>query len=257
MRPVLRGSSPRSSDYKNYQDAKLDLVSRIGSSKFNGRQLGSYCSYCERVINTNLAVEHIEPKDGDHGKPQLIGTWTNYLLACVNCNSTKSKKEVDFSKLFFPDRDNTFAAFTYSADGNVTPSDSCSRSSLKDSIANATLSLVGLDKKSSQTKDANGNIIALDRVNQRIQIWGIAEDSLGEYKNNKDNQAVVNGIVRAMCANGFFSVWMTVFEEFPEMRNRFIDVMKGTRESGCFDPITTAPISPHPNADQLEHGSKI
>lgn len=48
MRPVCRGPSPRKQDFANYDDAKPDLVSR----------LGLYCSYCERRIATNLAVEH-------------------------------------------------------------------------------------------------------------------------------------------------------------------------------------------------------
>ncbi len=41
-------------------------------------------------IATNLAVEHIQPKD-DERYPELEGSWDNYLLGCVNCNSTKSR----------------------------------------------------------------------------------------------------------------------------------------------------------------------
>ncbi len=49
MRPVFRGNSPRAADYANYRDAFVELASRIGL----------FCSYCERRIATQLAVEHI------------------------------------------------------------------------------------------------------------------------------------------------------------------------------------------------------
>ena len=50
MRPVDKGTAP--TVYTKYQDAGPDLQSR----------LGDYCSYCERQIETHLAVEHIQPK---------------------------------------------------------------------------------------------------------------------------------------------------------------------------------------------------
>jgi 5-methylcytosine-specific restriction endonuclease McrA len=105
MRPVRRGLSPLSLDYADYQNAKPDLVAR----------LGPYCSFCERPVFTQLAVEHIQPK----GLPQyapLIGRWTNFLLACVNCNSTKKVKNVVLADVLLPDRDNTSAVFCYLPD---------------------------------------------------------------------------------------------------------------------------------------------
>ncbi|NOQ13247.1 MAG: HNH endonuclease, partial [Methyloprofundus sp.] len=62
MRPVRRGASPKAEDYEDYSDAKTDLISRISSGQFKERHIAAYCSYCERKIDTNLAVEHIEPK---------------------------------------------------------------------------------------------------------------------------------------------------------------------------------------------------
>lgn len=49
MRPVLRGDSPQAMDFANYRDAFGELASRIDM----------FCSYCERRIVTQLAVEHI------------------------------------------------------------------------------------------------------------------------------------------------------------------------------------------------------
>lgn len=46
MRPVRRRRSPEAGDFDDYRDAFKHLVSR----------LGSYCSYCERRVVTQLAV---------------------------------------------------------------------------------------------------------------------------------------------------------------------------------------------------------
>lgn len=114
MRPVDRGDSPNNGDFENYRDAYIPLLAR----------LGPYCSYCERRIQTNLAVEHIQPK-ADYLYPELEGRWENYLLACVNCNSTKGDKDVRPENFYLPDRDNTLAA------------------SLRDQLAGRTVSATG------------------------------------------------------------------------------------------------------------------
>ena len=76
MRPVDKGVAP--ARYVRYQDANSDLRGRIGD----------YCSYCERQIETHLAVEHVQPKVR---RTTLRNSWSNFLLGCVNCNSSKGK----------------------------------------------------------------------------------------------------------------------------------------------------------------------
>ncbi|MCP4108421.1 MAG: HNH endonuclease [Desulfobacteraceae bacterium] len=244
MRPIQRGSSPLEADFDDYKDAKPYLISR----------LGIYCSYCERRIATMLAVEHIQPK-ALTAYEHLAGRWENFLLGCVNCNSTKGKKNVMLADILLPDRDNTFAAFTYLADGTVKPADSLSES-LK-TKAQDTLALTGLDKKISTALDENDRQIAIDRLAQRMEVWAVAEDARDDIVANPGNEAVRQGTVRTAAGYGFFSIWMTVFEDDPDMRNRLIDIFSGTRNSGCFVPVTTLPISPAPNPDNLLHGSKI
>jgi hypothetical protein len=68
MRPIDKGNAPQV--FTNYQDAKPFLTN----------QLGTYCSYCERRIATNLAVEHILPKDINLPYAHLRNEWTNFLL---------------------------------------------------------------------------------------------------------------------------------------------------------------------------------
>lgn len=244
MRPVHRGHSPQAEDYTNYEDAKPELISR----------LGSYCSYCERRIATQLAVEHIQPKALPAYQP-LIGRWENLLLACVNCNSTKGDRNVLPSDLLLPDRDNSFAAYCYTQDGRVFV-----RSGLSmevSTLANTTLTITGLDRASSHITDANGRLVALDRVSQRMEVWLVAQDSRRDLDNDPTNVALQHATVRAALGYGYFSIWMTVFAGCRDMRRLFIEAFKGTQGSGCFDPQTTSEVSPAPNPDRLPNGGKL
>ena len=244
MRPVQRGDSPKSIDFYEYTDAKPFLASR----------LGQYCSYCERHVVTNLAVEHIQPK-GICAYSHLQGRWNNFLLSCINCNSTKKDKNVALSNTLLPDRDNTFAAFDYHADGEIKISNQTPKDKIK--LAECILSMVGLDKKISITLDENGKQVALDRVSQRIQTWGSALEAKNAVDNLPGNDALRRTVVLLAQSSGFFSIWMTVFSNDPDMRNRLIDAFPGTRGSGCFDPATTQSICPAPNPDQLTDGAKL
>ena len=90
MRPVTRGDSPQVNDFDDYRDAFGPLAGRIGP----------YCSYCERLIPTQLAVEHIQAKNPAGPYAHLEGSWINYLLGCVNCNGTKGDKDVQLGAVF-------------------------------------------------------------------------------------------------------------------------------------------------------------
>lgn len=245
MRPVKKGTSPVDGDFNKYEDAKPELVAR----------LGLYCSYCERKISTLLAVEHIEPKDGKNGKPQEEKRWSNFLLACVNCNSCKGSKAVDFQKLFFPDRDNTYHAFYYTDDGKVMSNPKLTPDQIV--IANNSLKLVGLDKPVQEFKDANDELVALDRAAQRMQVISIAQAALNSMLTEPDSIGLKEMIIKNAEANGFFSIWMKVFDNYPDMKIRLIQAFKGTEESGCFDMTNGEAITPAPNSDALDYGGKV
>ena len=244
MRPVRKGPSPRQADFFDYRDAKSYLVSR----------LGVYCSYCERRVPTGLAVEHIQPKSLPAYK-HLIGRWDNFLLSCVNCNSTKYNNDYPLNEILLPDRDNTFRAFVYSADGLVAPSPALSENLQQ--IAWNILKATGLDKPISVYTDENGKQVAMDRVGQRLEVWAIARDTQNDISANPENDAVRRWVVKSALGHGFFSIWMAVFKDDPDMLQRMIDAFNGTRASGCFDPATGAPVSPAPNPDDLPDGGKI
>lgn len=244
MRPIRRGPSPRKVDFSNYRDALPDLVSR----------LGHYCSYCERHVVTQLAVEHIQPK-GLPAYQVLEGRWENFLLACVNCNSTKKAKDVILGHTLLPDRDNTSSAFIYDGSGQIHASGHISPSSRQQ--ASALLSLVGLDKQSHTSADSNGCLIALDRIKQRAEAWLQAVHARDELLALRPGDPVViEAIVQLALAIGHFSVWMEVFHADSVIRHRLITAFPGTRDSGCFDPLSANQVQPAPNPDRLPHGGK-
>jgi len=245
MRPVRKGVSPVAGDFNKYEDAKPELVSR----------LGLYCSYCERKINTLLAVEHIEPKDGDFGQSHLEKRWSNFLLACTNCNSCKGSKKVNFKRLLFPDRDNSYHSYLYQEDGTVVLNPTLSPR--QQVMARNTLHLVGLDKPLQVYKDSNDEQVALDRSAQRMQVFGIAQVALSLLQADPANINVKTAIVMMALPEGFFSIWMTVFDAYPDMKVRLIKAFKGTEDSGCFDVNTGNAITPAPNPDNLVHGGKV
>lgn len=241
MRPILRGASPQAADYGNYREAFPELAARIGA----------YCSYCERRIATQLAVEHIQPK-GLPAYEHLQGRWENFLLGCVNCNSTKKDKDVVLANVLLPDRDNTAAAYIYTMDGKITIP--ASLTATQRAMAERTLALMGLDKPVSEVVDSNGKLVAIDRVAQRMEIWLIAQES------KKDLQAHPSDgfrrqIARTATGHGFFSIWMTVFAADVAVRRLLINEFRGTARD-CFDPNTTNLVSPRP-PNGLPNGSKI
>lgn len=218
-------------------------------------RLGPYCSFCERPIKTQLAVEHVQPK-GLPAYAHLIGRWDNFLLACVNCNSTKKDKDVVPAQVLLPDRDNTFAAFEYLPDGTVNASPQAAATGFAQ-MADALLGLTGLDKGAANTPDANGRQVALDRASQRMEAWLKAEDARSDVLSQPSNSRLRGTVVALAQATGFFSVWLTVFSDDADMRLRLIRAFPGVEESGCFDPTTGEAISPAPNPDGLAAGGKL
>jgi hypothetical protein len=170
----------------------------------------------------------------------------------VNCNSTKKDKDVQLDQHFLPDRDNTFAAFNYTLDGQVVPSPSLTDEQTV--IAKSTLSLTGLDKPVSEVTDENGKLVAIDRVHQRMEVRLIADEALGRLRVRPTLTLLREQIVATALANGFFSIWMDVFIDDEDMRRRFIETFPGTSQD-CFDE-RTRPVSPRP-ANSLNHSGKI
>lgn len=214
MRPVDKGAAPKV--YTNYRDAAHDLRSR----------LGDYCSYCERQIETHLAVEHIQPKSL---VPELLNSWSNFLLSCVNCNSCKLDTTVNLPDYLWPDTDNTLRSLEYVRGGLIRPN-----LSLPEHIQNkaqAIIELTGLDKDPSNP--GREPTLADLRWLRRQQVWQLAEKNRQILCNN--NSPEVRGlIVENATSRGMFSIWWTVFESDLDMRQRLREAFIGT-DQDSFD----------------------
>lgn len=242
MRPVERGPSPIKGEFKPYTKAFVELQSR----------LGPYCSYCERRMPTNLAVEHIQPKDPKR-YPKLEGTWTNYLLGCVNCNSTKLNKDVVLADVLLPDRDNTAFAFAYGDDGKIIINNKLDKR--QQAMAASALNIPGLDKPESTALDSTGVAVFIDRVAQRRQVWLIAEESKKELAKAKRITSMKKIIADLALGWGYFSIWQTVYADDAEMRWLLIDAFPGTSKD-CFDKTTGDPLSPRNKDPELDGSGK-
>lgn len=217
MRPVERGAAPRG--YTNYQDAGADLQAR----------LGDYCSYCERQIETNLAVEHIQPKDP---VPALRNEWTNFLLGCNNCNSSKGAIAVSIPDYLWPDLDNTIRAFKYGMGGLVAPSPDLSLA-IQAKAQNSIL-LTGLDKDPGNPNPARRPTNVDKRWRRRLEAWQLAERSK-QRLTEADSPQLREQIVETAVARGMFSVWYHAFAGNSDMRRRLREAFAGTAYA-CFDP---------------------
>lgn len=234
MRPVERGNIPLDKNgiavkFKEYDDARDYLIER----------LGSYCSYCEMRIPTP-AVEHIQPKSLQSA---LELAWNNFLLACPSCNSVKLNTNVNdsnFGDYFWADSDNTFRAFHYEKD--LAPQINFNLDASQQIIATETLELTGLDREPLHPKLSKKD----RRWIERKEAW---DDALSVKEDLKSDSSEVmkTTIIRLAKARGFFSVWMAVFADDIDMRQRLINDFKGTSKV-CFD-INTQPI--HRTGGQL------
>ncbi len=224
MRPIVRGDCPQNGQgndiqFNQYKNARGELLSR----------LGEYCSYCEMELDTSLAVEHIRPKKPPGAAIEIaarVSDWHNFLLACTNCNSTKSNKEVVLDEYLWPDRDNTYLAIKYSEGGLVDPADYLPPA--LETKAEETIKLTGLDKK------PGANAAASDRRwNNRREAWDKAVRAKSRLARN-NTQDFKDQILDTAVDKGYWSIWMTVFSDDADMLQRLITSFSGTCGQ-CFD----------------------
>ena len=207
MRPVRKGDCPLDEHgnkvaFKRYQDARRYLVERIGP----------FCSYCEMKLPVGLAVEHIQPKSL-HGKNEL--EWDNLLLACASCNSCKLAKDVNpdnIDEFLWPDKNNTFSALAYSEGGTVRVNPALVSAEERNRAQNL-IELVGLDEKHFFSQRTS------EKWNDRRKEWDKAMEIKKDLEQN-DSEAAREMIVKMI--DGYFSIWMTVFSDNPDMRQRIL-----------------------------------
>lgn len=228
MRPVNKGDGA-GRVYHDYQDALDDL----------SRELGLYCSYCEMPIQNAPEVEHVQPKSLE---PELLLSWSNFLLGCKTCNSTKNNKPVSLADTAFPDIDNTYSGFSYVADGSVTVAAGFPPGQLH--LINSLVQLVKLHRHPEAPLVVDRPSKRDRRYQFRAEAWLKAEKVKDTYLRKGADPEIGRLISDELApATGFFSVWMAVFADRPEMLRAFIMAFPGTA-ADCFAADGTSVLRP-------------
>ncbi|MCZ4693786.1 HNH endonuclease [Ancylomarina euxinus] len=220
MRPVDKGNVPQEKGvdiiFKEYSRARRYLIDRIGE----------YCSYCERKLVANLAVEHVKPKATN---PGLRLDWHNFLLGCTNCNSTKGDKPVVLNDFIWSDQDNSFEFFDYNSNGLVSVINTLSQA---DQVrVNATIALVGLDNPTPKKGTVRWQEASDRRQEHRIQALMESTKFASAYANCQDKTLYRDLLVSKVRDNGFWSIWMHAFSAYPEVQRVLILAFPGTNQA--------------------------
>jgi uncharacterized protein (TIGR02646 family) len=202
--------------YAKYQDAIGDLEECFGR----------YCSYCERRFPALLAVEHVSPKSLDAARTT---DWANFLLGCVNCNSTKGDAPTNDRDFLWPDRDNTLIAIQYGVGGLVEPSQTLEPQHVPKAVA--LIELVGLDRHPGQPP-AKQPTDRDKRYQEREEKWKLAQ-IMREKLTRNDNSDFRETLTSLAEQSGFFSIWFAAFQDDQDMRRRLVETHVGTARE-CF-----------------------
>lgn len=219
MRPVNKGH--KDTVYDPYNTAKRDLFEAIGP----------YCSYCERKIELGGAIEHVQPKSKVADKECR---WENFLLGCVNCNSTKGDtdiNEANINEYAWPDIDDTYHLIKYDPVTYIpAPADNLSNSDHE--RADKLIKLVGLNKPSPKVGTIKYKEASDLRVEKRKEVASYAK----EYKNyflsieDAGKPYFFKNLKLLVKEMGLWSIWMHEMEDIPELRTALLDLLPGTRK---------------------------
>lgn len=209
MRPVDKSLYTENENrYEPYGDAKDDLIAA----------LGPFCSYCERHgYSSALDVEHIEDK---HNNVRKKYDWDNFLLACKNCNPIKGTKPIDFDNILLPHLDDTFSVLSYLESGLVEANKNLSKETQDKTMK--LIELVGLDRIPGHPDYSYKD----KRWKDRMNAWNLAVRYRKKYSSQKCD---IDTIIDLAKEKGFWSVWMTVFDSYADVKNQLVMSFKGTR----------------------------
>ncbi len=167
-----------------------------------------------RVTNA-LAIEHIQPKEHF---PDLSNDWENFLLTCNYCNAHKSATipiAPYISSYFWPHKNNTLKVIEYTLNGKVKPNLNHLQTDFDISRAQNLINLYGLNKEKTVNGDSD------NRWLERAGAIVLAAKRRVEYDTNVNRS--VDAIVDMAQTKGFFSIWLKVFNDIPEVRTALIN----------------------------------
>ncbi len=216
MRPIIISKKKgQDSIYNPWRLAKLELINEIGA----------YCVYCEKKLSRSaLDIDHVlgkKVKDAS-GRLKYEGSeytfnWNNFMLACKNCNSIKSNKDIAETNPYLPHTNNLLHFMLIKEGGLIEIKKDLARGDLD--RVQAFFDLVGLDRNPGHKNYSQFD----DRWESRLKAFDIAKRQLNKYEISTNKPAELETIVTLAEAYGFFSVWYYQFINYPDVLNAIIN----------------------------------
>ncbi|MBL0016658.1 MAG: HNH endonuclease [Bacteroidetes bacterium] len=224
--PILSGRPKKVSDYKDWRE---DLMNRLGNC----------CCYCNMPLTDSPQVEHVSPKNPQPG--QTAGSfleWENMVLACGPCNRFKSNQPTSETLHYLAEFHNTHLVFEYVEVPHPSKPNrmACipqprNINAIDSAKAKATIELCKL-----------GAIRKIDprctdmRWYFRHKAFLAAKTYRQYWDKEPENAATFLELMKiSVLGSGFFSVWMQIFADIPEVCQALIQAFPGTAQN-CFDP---------------------
>lgn len=170
-------------------------------------------------IQNQADIEHVVPKTKNRN---LVLEWANLLLGCKTCNTIKNNNNDSREAYPFPDEYNTAYLYEYK-NGKVQINEELSENEYE--MAKKLFELIKLNREYNSSKRADDRDIA------RMHEYNKAKMSLEDYMEAPIPQ-MVNVISRS--PEGFFSVWLEIFEDYPEVKKAILEAVPGTALE-CYD----------------------
>ncbi len=150
-------------------------------------------------------------------------------MACTNCNSTKGDEDISLEEYVFPHLCNSFSFFSYPENGLVEPNKSLSEEN--QILAQNTIDLLGLGRSKPKMGTNSWKEARDSRHIKRLEVRMMAIKYLRVYR--ESSQDCRGEVVKLICdlvrGYGFWSTWMTIFEEEPLLRKEVCCSLPGTR----------------------------
>ena len=218
MRPVIKSNRidafGNPLEIRPYRNAKEGLAN----------ELGIFCSFCEKYVpRSGLAVEHIRGKKtrdnlGNLKYSHQIYRWDNFLLACVNCNSTKGNKDIELLNPYLPHENNLLHYINCIEGGLIELKPGTV--GLELARTNAFIDLMGLDRVPGHNEYSDFD----DRWENRLKVYEIANRQCNKYI-APNPSTDIETIIDLARTNGYFAIWYTVFNGIDEVINALLNGM--------------------------------
>ena len=130
---------------KDFDSKAFQPVKQAVKAELNEDQ-GGLCAYCEKPLSAAEGqIDHIKPKAGPNGRPDLCFTYRNYAHSCVNPKTCGQKKSNGL--LPIEPGPGCNAEWSLSTDGTIEPLPGLNRQ--RRHVVTQTRDMLGLNKDSN------------------------------------------------------------------------------------------------------------